>query len=115
MVLRIATKIVESLKYKLRTFGVNLEVPTEFLCENKSVVKKSSVQASVLNKIYNPICYHIAIEAQSARTLKVGWIPRKYNLAYLFTKTTITGNMRHGMVESILYNKSVVIREKDVI
>ena len=31
-------------------------------------------------------------------TLRVWWIPGEYNLEYLFTKTTITVNMRHSMV-----------------
>ena len=43
----------------------------------------------------------------------VGWITGEYNLEYLLTKTTMTVNMRHGIVESIFYNKSVVIRDKD--
>ena len=44
--------------------------------------------------------------------MRVGWIPVEYNLEYLLTKTTMTGKMRHGVVESIFYNKEVVIREK---
>ena len=58
MTLRIVTDIVEALSYKLSKFGVNLEVPAEVYCENKSVVINSSVPASVLNKIHNNICYH---------------------------------------------------------
>ena len=54
----ISTEIVEALRYKLGTFGVNLEVPEKFYCDNKSVVKISSVPASVLNKRHNAICYH---------------------------------------------------------
>ena len=48
MALRIATEMVESLSYKLRKFGVNLEVPLEVYRDNKSVVTNSSVPASVL-------------------------------------------------------------------
>ena len=48
--LRIYTEVVEALRYKLRTFGVNLEGPAEVYCDNKSVVKNSSVPVSVLNK-----------------------------------------------------------------
>ena len=36
--LRITTDMVEVLRYKLRTFGVNLEGPEEIYCDNKSVV-----------------------------------------------------------------------------
>ena len=51
MVLRISTEMVEAFKYKLRTFGVKLEVPEDVYCDNKSVVKNYSLPASVLNKI----------------------------------------------------------------
>ena len=92
------------------TFGANLEGPVEVYCDNKSVVKKSSVLASALNKRHNAICYHRVREYQAAGTLRVGWVPGEYNLAYLLTKTTMAGNTRHGMLESILYNKSAIIR-----
>ena len=49
---------------------------------------------------------------QDDGTLRVGWILGKYNLADLFAKTTMTGNMRNGMVELIFCNKASVIREK---
>ena len=43
----------------------------------------------------------------------MGWIPGEYNLVDLLTKITMTGKMRHGMVESIFFNKAVIIRDKD--
>ena len=76
-------------------------------------MKNSSVPVSFLNKRHNAICYHRVLEAKDSGTLMVGWIPGEYNIAYLLTNTIITRNMRHGMIESIFYNKSVVIREKD--
>ena len=101
MVLRISTKMVESLRYKFRTFGVNLEGPADIYCYNKPVVTNYSVPASLLNKKKNAICYHRVREDQSAGTLRVVWIPGEYNIADLLTKTTMTGNMRHRLVESI--------------
>ena len=71
--------------------------------------------ASVLNKIHNAICYHRVRESQAYRALKVVWITGEYNISDLLTKTTMTGKMRHRMVESIFYNKAVVIREKEEI
>ena len=44
--------------------------------------------------------------------MRVRWIPSEYNLADLLTKTKMAGNIRHGMVDLIFYNKEVVIREK---
>ena len=45
--------MVESLRYKLKTFGLNLKGPVEICCDNKSVVTNSSVPALVINKIHN--------------------------------------------------------------
>ena len=77
------------------------------------MVKNSSVTASVLNKRHNDIYYHRVREAQAAETLSVGCIPGDYNLVDLLTKTAMTGNMRHRMVELVFCNKSAVIRDMD--
>ena len=73
--------MVESLGYNLRIFGVNLEVPEEVYCGNKSLVANFSVPASVLNKRHNNICYQIVRESQASGTSRVGWIPGEYNIA----------------------------------
>ena len=91
--------MVEALMYKFSTFGLNLEVPTEVYCDNKSVVTNFSVPSSVLNKRHNAIFYHRVREPQASRTLRVVCITGEYNLADLLTNTTMTVNMRHGMVE----------------
>ena len=44
--------------------------------------------------------------------LRVGWISGEYNLEYLLTSITMTATMIHRIVESIFYNKSVLITEK---
>ena len=48
--LRICTEMVEALRYKSRCFDVQVEGPCNVLCDNQSVVTKSSVPTSVLNK-----------------------------------------------------------------
>ena len=59
----------------------------------------SSVPISVLNKGHRNIFYHRVIESQTAGTLRLVWIPGEYNLVDLLTKTKMTGNMIHRMVE----------------
>jgi hypothetical protein len=47
--LRIATELIEALRYKLRMFGVPVEGPSNvYDCDNKSVVTNASVPTSVL-------------------------------------------------------------------
>ena len=113
VVLRISAEMIKTLRYKLRTFGVNLEGPAEVYCDNKLVVTNSIVQASVLNKRHNAIFYHRVKKSQAAGTLRVGWILGEYNLEDLLTKNTMIGNMRHMMVELLFYNEAVVMTKKD--
>ena len=69
-----------------------------------SVVKNSSIPKSALNKRYNAICYYRVREDQAAGILRVGWIPGECNLSDLFTKTTMPGNTRYNLVDSIFSN-----------
>jgi hypothetical protein len=110
--LRIATEMIEALRYKLCMFGVPLVGPTNVFCDNKSVVTNASVPTSVLNKRHNAICYHRVREAQAAGTIRVAWIPGTENLANLFTKTTLNGNVKNDIVETIFCNDALVIGDE---
>ena len=78
-------------------------------CSSVTVVNNSSIHTSVLNNRHNEICYHRLIEYQDADVLCVSWIPGEFNLADLFTKTTIPGNKGNNCVESILSNSAYSI------
>ena len=69
-----------------------------------SVVKNSSIPITDLNKRHNDVCYHRVRESQAAGILQVGWIPGEFSPSDLFTKTTITDNTRHNLVDSIFSN-----------
>ena len=86
-----------------------MDGPEEVFFDNISVVKNSSIPASILNKRHNSICYHRVHEDQAEGIMRVGCIPGEYNLADLFPKTTMAGNVRHGMVEQIFTNKASVV------
>ena len=107
--LRVSTEVIEALRYKLRCFGITLEGPAEVFCDNMSVVKNLSIPTSVLNKRHNAIYYHSVMEAHAVGILQVGWIPGEFNLADLFTKTTMSGNTRHNLVDSIFSNTASLI------
>ena len=96
--------MIEAPRYKLRCFGIPVEGPAEVFCDNMSVVKNLSIPTSVLNKRHNAICYHRVREAQASGILRVGWFPGEFNLTYLFTNTTMPGNTRHNLIDSIFSN-----------
>jgi hypothetical protein len=98
--------MISALLYKLRMMGIPVVGPAHVFCDNKSVVTNATVPASVLNKRHNAICYHRVREAQAAGIIYVSWIPGQENLADLFTKTTMSGNIRNDIVESIVCNKA---------
>ena len=110
--LRIATEMIEALRYKLRMFGVPISGSTDVFCDNKSVVTNASIPSSVLNKKHNSICYHRVREAQAAGTIRVGWIEGEYNKADLATKTTLSTVRRHGLT-STLFDNNCTILEKE--
>ena len=112
--LRIATEMIEALRYKLRMFGVPINGSTSVFCDNKSVVTNSSVPSSVLSKKHNSICYHRVREAQAAGTLQVGWIEGEYNKSDLMTKTTLSTSRRHALTSSIFTNKYTILKKRDV-
>ena len=112
--LRIATEMIEGLRYKLRMFGVPIAGTTNVFCDNKSVVTNSSIPTSVLNKKHNSICYHRVREAQAADTIRVNWIEGEYNKADLGTKTTLSTVRRYNLINSIFDNKAVVMEKKKI-
>ena len=112
-VLKIATDMIEALRYKLRCFGIHIDGPATVLCDNKSVVTNSSVPVSVLNKRHNAICYHRIRDAQAAQIIRVAWIPREINVSDLLTKTTMSANKKNQFVQEIFTNNSIVINKED--
>ena len=81
-----------------------VEGNTNVFCDNMPVVNNSSIPTSALNKRHDAICYHRLREAQAAIIPRVGWITGEFNVANLFTRTTMPGNKRHNLVDSIFSN-----------
>ena len=83
---RIAVDMVESLRYKLRMFGVPLDGPANVFGDNMSVVNASSIGSHVLQKKHNSICYHRVREASAMGMIRCGFIPGNVNPSDMFTK-----------------------------
>ena len=84
--MKTAIELIESLRYKLRMFGVPIEGPTNVFCDNESVVKNCSTPESTLKKKHHAISYHRNREAVAAGTVRITKEPTKTNLADVFTK-----------------------------
>ena len=81
-----AVELVESLRYKLRMFGVPIDGPTNVFCDNEAVYKNTSLPESTLKKKHHSIAYHRCREAVAAETVRVAKEGTKTNLSDLFTK-----------------------------
>ena len=84
--MKTAVKQVESLRYKLRMFGVSLEGLTNIFCDNEVVFKNASIPDSTLKKKLTSICYHRCREAVAFHTVRVAKEGTLTNLSDLFTK-----------------------------
>ena len=54
------------LMFKLRMFGILIEVHADLFYDNQSVTKNATLPQSVLKKRHNAICYHRFRESQAA-------------------------------------------------
>ena len=99
---RIAVEQIESLRYKLRMFGVPLSGPTNMFMDNEAVYKNTSVPESTLNKKHLSIAYHRCREAVAAHVIRVAKEGTKTNLADLFTKI-LSGPRREELLNMFTY------------
>ena len=56
--LKTATELFEALQYKLRMFGIPIEVPSKLFCGNEYLYKNVSNTDSTLKNKNIIICYH---------------------------------------------------------
>ena len=77
---------IESLRFKLRMFGITVEGPAHVYCDNESVVDNSSKVESTLDKKHHSVAYHYVRNAVAASIITVACINRNDNLADAFTK-----------------------------
>ena len=110
--MRIAVELLESLRYKLRMFGIPLEGPVNTFCDNSSVVTNATEPASTLKKKHNSVAYHRVQEAIASQVLRIAWVQSGKNLADMLTKP-LNGPALHAMIDKVLYLSSVTWVEED--
>ncbi len=100
--LKIATKLIQALRYKLRMMGVALDGPANVFCDNNSVVINSSIPESTLKKKHVSICYHRTREACAMKMIRIAHEGTTTNLADCLTKN-LPGPTLMGLLHRILY------------
>ena len=84
--MRIATELIEGLRYKLRMLGIPLDGPANVFGDNQSVITNASVPESPLKKKHVAICYHRVREACACGIMRIAKEDSETNLADIFTK-----------------------------
>ena len=100
--MRIAVDLIESLRYKLRMFGVPIDGPANVYCDNEAVYKNTVIPESTLKKKHHSIAYHRCREAVAAGTIRVAKQGTEKNLADLFTKV-LTAMRRRFLLDRFTY------------
>ena len=100
--MRIAVDLIESLRYKLRMFGVPIDGPANVYCDNEAVYKNTVIPESTLKKKHHSIAYHRCREAVAAGTIRVAKQGTEKNLANLFTKV-LTAMRRRFLLDRFTY------------
>ena len=99
--LKIATELNDSLRYKLRMFGVPISGPSRVMCDNDSVVKSSSFAESTLKKKHCSIAFHKVRESVASEKILIYYEKSSSNLADLLTKV-MNAAKRHPLIQGIL-------------
>jgi hypothetical protein len=100
--MKIAVKLIEGLRYKLRIMGVPVEDPCNVFCDNEAVVKNSTRPESTLKKKHQAIAYHRTRVAQAAGTVRIAKEDGETKLADIFTKL-LTGPKLRDLSQRILW------------
>jgi Reverse transcriptase (RNA-dependent DNA polymerase) len=100
--LKIATELIQGLRYKLRTFGIPIDGPSDVYCDNEAVTKACINPDVTLAKKHNAVAYHKCREAVAMRMIRVAYEPTGTNLSDLLTKFK-TRTDRERLIDAFMY------------
>ena len=86
MAARIAVQQILDIRLTLRYMGIPIDGPAWMLGDNESVIKSSTIPASVLKKRHNALSYHTVRAAVAAGIIEFRHIPGIYNPSDMLTK-----------------------------
>jgi hypothetical protein len=99
---RMAVDMIESLRYKLRMFGVPLPGPTTVFGDNESVMNNARVPSQKLNKKHNSIAFHRVRETVAQGMTRFVWMFGEINISDLLTKS-LSAPQRARLIGNFMY------------
>ena len=97
-----AVRIVQSIRCKLRSFGVEMANQANVYCNNETVLKNISKPESVLMKKKHDVAYHFRYQAVAHGMIRVVKESSETNLADSFT-TKMIHKKRDKMLDLFTY------------
>ena len=101
-VTKTATEMILALQYNLCMMGIPIDGPTNMFCDNKAVVRNSTMPESTLKKKYVAICYHCVQEVCALDMFQIAKEGGATNLADVLTKSLQCPQLR-DLIGQILY------------
>ena len=103
MATHIAVEMIESLRYKLQMFGVEVDGPTVLYCDNQSVVHNAQHPESKLKKKHISIAFHKIRGSVAAGVVEIHNVGTTDNLADILTKPL--NDVRTNVLTDKLFHK----------
>ena len=100
--LKTAIEMIQGLRFKLRSFGVPIEGPTDVFCDNEAVTNAARKPEVTLSKKHNSVAWHIVQQAAAMKMCCMTWEHTSTNLADLLTKTK-TRAEREVIIDRFMY------------
>ena len=86
MAMRIAIYLIVAIIYKLKMFGGPLDGPSDVMCDNQGVVKKTILPQSTFSKKHIALKYHVLRKVDATGILQAEKGDNETNLADLLNK-----------------------------
>jgi hypothetical protein len=97
-----AVGLTESLRYKLRMFGVPIDSATNVFCANEAVYRYTTLPESTLKKKHHSIAYHRCREAVAAGTVRIAKEGMRTYLSDLLAKL-LPQTRREELLDKLTY------------
>ena len=104
MAMKSCCEYLRGLRFKLRSFGIPVELPCFIFGDNKSVLSNTSIPDSVLQKKSLSIAYHFVREGAAANEWLTSYVNTDDNCANMLSKSLPGGQKRRKFTCMILHH-----------